>query len=504
MAFPAIASRAGIWSRPLRLKDLSSPETLDLIEPIATLRDSMPRHVTHRSTPIVHPLARGLGVLGALFLTLSAETPASSVFVIIPGVVQAAGPGALWSMLAAGVVALCMALTYAELGSTFPSAGGEYAIIGHVLGPVAGFATLGVNLFNLLLSCAVLSLGAADYLRAVVPGLTPLTTALVILATATFLGVLNLRTSAAVTGAFLLIELGALAAVTVLGFAHPVRSLASLLSHPIASVGAVGAIGIGGLATGAVVGLFAYDGYGNAVYLAEEVKDVRRQLVRAVLWALIVTAATELAALAAVLVGAPDLKALIDASGAMMSDFTRERAGSAVTAAVSGGVAIAILNAVIALVLMTGRQLYATARDGVWPDRMGALLTRVLPRFGSPWIATIAAGAASAGLCLLPMPLLLLLSGSGITLIYIGLALTCLLHGRARRAASPGWRLPLWPLPPLIAVVLLLLFAVAGFRDAAVSFAVSIGSAALAATYYLLVLKRRGGWRLRGPIVDEP
>src|ERR1700744_6780329 len=91
------------------------------------------------------PPARGMGVMGALFLTLSAETPASSVFVILPGVIQAAGTGALISMAAAGLVALCMALTYAELGSTFPSAGGEYAIVGTVLGPPAGVAVLGVN-----------------------------------------------------------------------------------------------------------------------------------------------------------------------------------------------------------------------------------------------------------------------------------------------------------------------------------------------------------------------
>ena len=42
--------------------------------------------------------------VGALFLTLSAETPASSVFVILPGVVQTAGTGALISMAAAGLV----------------------------------------------------------------------------------------------------------------------------------------------------------------------------------------------------------------------------------------------------------------------------------------------------------------------------------------------------------------------------------------------------------------
>src|SRR5215211_4971459 len=179
----------------------------------------------HSNGDKVRPLVRGMGVSGALFLTLSAETPASSVFVIIPGVIAAAGSGALLSMLIAGVVALCMALTYGELGSTFPSAGGEYAIVGQILGPVAGFATLGINLFNLLLSCAVLSLGVAYYLSAVFPEPAPRATALIALALATGLGVLNIRSSAAVTGAFLLVELVALGLVTALGVSHSTRSL---------------------------------------------------------------------------------------------------------------------------------------------------------------------------------------------------------------------------------------------------------------------------------------
>jgi amino acid transporter len=446
-----------------------------------------------------------MGVLGSLFLTLSAETPASSVFVILPGVIEAAGTGALISMLAAGVVALCMALTYAELGSTFPSAGGEYAIVGSVLGPTAGFAVLGVNVANLLLACAVLSLGVADYLAPLWPGVSPLAVALSALALATGLGVLNIRSSAAVTGAFLAVELLALAVVTALGFAHPMRPVSEPLLHPVTlgPGGTLGAVGLGGLAAGVVVGLFAYDGYGSAIYLSEEVRDVRRRLVRAVLWALAVTTVAEVTALAAVLVGAPDIAGLLAAGDGMIAGFTSQAGGAVLGRVISGGVALAILNAVIALVLMTGRQLYATARDGVWPAAAGRAMTAVHPRFGSPWVATVLAGGLSAGLCLLPMNLLLTLSGSGVTLIYTALSVACLRHGKGR-ASAPGWRLPLWPAPPLLALALLLVFALSSLKDNAASFAVSLACAGASAAYYVLVLKPRRGWRLRGPSVDAP
>jgi amino acid transporter len=208
-----------------------------------------------------------------------------------------------------------------------------------------------------------------------------------------------------------------------------------------------------------------------------------------------------MAALSAVLAGAPDLQTLLAAGDGMIADFTAHAGGAALSRAISAGVALAILNAVIALVLMTGRQVYATARDGVWPGAAGRWLSKVHPRTGAPWVATLAAGAMSAAFCLVPMKLLLTLSGSSVTLIYIALTLACLLHGK-RRAVAPGWKLPLWPWPPLLAIALLVVFAGASLQDGALSFAVSVACAAAAAAYYLLVLKPRGGWRLAGPSVE--
>src|SRR2546428_660323 len=89
-------------------------------------------------------LRRGLRVLGALLITLSAITPASSVFIIAPGVMQQAGTGAIWSFLAAGVVGVFMAFVYAELASAFPLTGGEYAIVGRTLGRLPGFMIMGM------------------------------------------------------------------------------------------------------------------------------------------------------------------------------------------------------------------------------------------------------------------------------------------------------------------------------------------------------------------------
>lgn len=105
-----------------------------------------------------------LGAVGALMLVLSAATPASSVFVIIPGVIAMAGTGSLLSFVVAAVIGLLMALVYAELSSAFPTTGGEYTMVGKTLGKFWGFLTFGLTFITNTLIIAVIALGVGTYL----------------------------------------------------------------------------------------------------------------------------------------------------------------------------------------------------------------------------------------------------------------------------------------------------------------------------------------------------
>ncbi|OXM40022.1 amino acid transporter, partial [Amycolatopsis thailandensis] len=119
------------------------------------------------STPA---LRRGLRTLGTLLITLSAISPASSVFIIAPGVISGAGTGAFYSFVAAAVVGVFMAFVYAELASAFPLAGGEYAIVTRTLGRLPGFAVLGLMIITQVLIVAVIALGVGTYLGVLLPG----------------------------------------------------------------------------------------------------------------------------------------------------------------------------------------------------------------------------------------------------------------------------------------------------------------------------------------------
>jgi amino acid transporter len=438
-------------------------------------------------------------LFGALVLTLSAATPASSIFVIVPDVIAQAGSGALIAMGIAAVIAVCVAQVYAELGSAFPMAGGEYAIVGRTLGPLAGFAVLGMNLVNSLLATAVLALGVGEYLGVTTGLSAAVPVAIAVVVGATLLGVLNIRTNALVTGLFVAVEIAALVVLAALGFGHPHNPLGELLTHPAALSGAAlvpatpAAIGLA-----VAVAIFAYDGYGSAVYFGEELHEAPRRIGRAILWALAITVAAEIIPLTAALVGTPDLKALLGAKSPF-GDFVAQTAPPMLWRVLSLGVALAIINAVIAMVLLTSRQLFSTGRDETWGKPVNAFLTRIHPRWGSPWAATLAAGGLVCGLCFIDQKFLLIATGTGVAAIYGALCVAALVGRRRGSTVHGPYRMPLFPLIPATTLVALAGVLFADWLDPEDGRPGLIFAAAVPAVfgaYYWLMIRKRG-WRLR-------
>jgi hypothetical protein len=448
-------------------------------------------------------LKRTMKLTGALFLTLSSITPAASVFIIAPGVVQQAGTGAFLSFVLAAIINIFTALTYAELSSAFPLTGGEYAIVGRLLGPLPGFMILGVNFATLTLTAAVVALGLGNYINVILPDVSPIAAGVVCVMFTTLCGILNIRTNAFVTGMFLIIEMLALIVLSYLGFAHISRPFSDFILNPV-HLGSSGdletaTIGMLGLAT--VVANFAYNGYGNAVYLGEEIHEAPKHIARTILIALLIGVVAEVVPITAVLLGAPDLRSLLGSQN-MFSDFIVARGGDTLNTIVSLGIALAIINASIAFLIMVARQLFSSGRDHVWSKPVNHALTRVHKRFHSPWVATLACGSMAALGCLIPLNFLLVLTGTGIVVIYAALCLAVLVGRRRGKTKHGHYRMPLFPWPPVIALVALGYVIYANCLDPEVGRPSLIATAcmmAVAAAYYGLVLRRRGKWVLRGP-----
>ncbi|HXQ11074.1 MAG TPA: APC family permease [Caulobacteraceae bacterium] len=444
---------------------------------------------------------RSMHRLGNLLITLSAITPAASVFIMGSDVIKQAGTGAVICFAAAALLGLLTAFVYAELSSAFPLTGGEYSMLGRALGPSFGFMALALNIFGGALGQAVTALGLAEYLGVVVPGLPALPVALIATAIVTAISILNVRVNAAITGVFLLVELCALGVLVVLGFADPHQSAAALSLHPVMATGS----GLGptpwtaiGLASAAAI--YAYNGYGGACYFGEEMFEARTRMAWVIFWSLGIAVAAEFLPITAAMVGAGDLRAILGADSPLAA-FIAAAGGPGLAKAVSLGVAFAIVNAMIAIALINARQLYASGRDAVWPAAVNRAMTALHPRFNSPWISCLVMGLATAAACLLNLETLVMLTGTGIVVIYAGVSLAAI-AGRINGTTDHGaYRMPLFPLAPTLSLMALAAVIAADVFDPDVGrpSLIANGAVMLAAVgYYLLVLKRRGGWALRG------
>lgn len=412
-----------------------------------------------------------LSVFDVVAITVSAVTPASSVFVIAPFAIHQAGSGVFLAFVMAGLLALMFAFCYAELGRAHNSAGGEYVYAKRVFGGLAGYATFLTVLVMLLFIPPVLATGAATYLNnALGTQYDSQTVALAIVTCSYLLGILNIKLNAWITGTCLLLEVAALLVIVWLGFGNATQPASILLQPQILDHGVLQAAPWA-LVIGAVgIGLFAYNGYGPAVLLAEDMKCGGRGVHKAVLWSLVLVVIIELVPLTALLIGAPSLSEMLaspDPIGYLLTSHGNET----LARVVSAGIFLSVFNAIVAIVIQIGRVVFSSGRDALWTPGINRLFTRIHPRWDSPWLATLFLAVPSALLSFSSnLADLTSFSVLLIMLVYLVVALSALMSRVLLRDREHPYRMPLWPLPALLAVVgagylLVNLFLEASLRD---------------------------------------
>ncbi|WP_341977078.1 APC family permease [Microbacterium sp. LWO13-1.2] len=440
-------------------------------------------------------LSRSLGVGGNVLITLSGISPASSVFILGGAAFAGYGTGVFWGFILAGVISLLIALCYAELGSRHPLAGGDYTLVSRVLGPAPGAAVFFISLISLPLIIAIFALGVADYLGVAIAGLDPLWTAVIVIVLATITACFNIRTNAWVTGAFLFIEMAALVYLAFLGIIQIERPITDLFDpQALDAAGGLAPLGIAGLVLAVTQGIFAYNGYGGAIYFAEETKDARRTIAKALLWSALITVIAEIVPLTAILLGAESLEELFGADLPVES-FLSAHAGDTVSTIILIAIALAIINAIIAIALQAGRLLFAAARDQALPAALARPLARISPRTKMPVAATITMGVIALIACFVPFDVLLNATGSTLAFSYGFIALAALVVRKQSGAAPGSYRMPVWPVPPVVALLAIATIFVIGILDPAQWLSLGIAGTIVAAgfLYYALYLRTHPG-----------
>jgi APA family basic amino acid/polyamine antiporter len=390
-------------------------------------------------------------LLGVTDLTLIAMgTVIGSGIYLVPAVVLrqtggASGPAMLvW--LAAGILSLLGALTYAEMGAMKPEAGGLYVYVRDTFGALPAFLYGWTSFFVIASgSTATLAVAFSGYLTEFVP-LSPVVARLVSIAMIALIAWLNVRgtrKSATVqnwtTGAKVLSLL--MLSGVLIAFGHPAQ--AQTATWP-ASFSSSLAVGMGAAMIGV---LWAYEGWQYVTFSAGETRDPQRT------FPLAITVAT-LALIGVYLLANWGYIAALGAPAAAVSehvavDAVRVLIGPVAATIVGTLILVSIFSATNGLMLTAPRLYYAMARDGVFFER----LARVSPRFGTPafaisaialWAAVLAASGTFE-------QLLTYVVFTGWIFYALGAA-SILVYRRRQPDAHRPFRVPGYPVTPVLFV----------------------------------------------------
>ncbi|MEV7396911.1 amino acid permease [Aeromicrobium sp. NPDC092404] len=386
-----------------------------------------------------------------------------------------AGPAVIVSFLIASVVCLLAALSYAELSSTLPTAGSVYTFAYVAFGELWAWIVGWALVLELVVAAAVVSRVWASYFDSTlrgfdvsVPGFvsehsaigegTGWLAAIVVIVLA-LLVMVGSKLSGRVLAAIVAAKLTAVVVVIVIGARHvdtanytpfvpDAKDGAGTSGTVLQSLlgGTGDAFGIMGIFTAAGAIVFAFIGFDLIATAAEDAKEPRRTVPRAMLASIGIVTVLYVA-MAAVLVGVRPYGELD--TGAPVSDALRAVGPGWSADIINVGALFGLTTVVLVVLIAQSRVLFAMGRDG--------LLPRGLARVGvgsSPSRAAFVAGLAGAALALDPGTVQradLLVLGTLFAFAFCAVGVIRL--RRSQPDLERGFRVPLVPLVPIVSLL---------------------------------------------------
>jgi len=295
----------------------------------------------------------------------------------------------LAAWVSGGVLAMAGALTFAELGAVMPRAGGHYAYLREAFHPLLGFLYGWALLFMIETGAiAAVSITFAEYTLRLVgrEGAEALPLAVAAIVVVGGINALGVKPGSRVLNLLVVLKVIALAVLIGLGLLIPLRegvgadAAAVLADGPGVEPSSGGMHGTMVWAFGAALipVMFSYGGWQNANYVAEEIRDPRRDL------PLSLILGTALVVVVYVLVNLVYLKTLghqgLAGTLTPAADSARALVGAWGDRFLALTISISTFGFLNLTMLAPTRVYYAMARDGVFLSSV----SRLHPRFRSP------------------------------------------------------------------------------------------------------------------------
>jgi amino acid transporter len=428
-------------------------------------------------------LERAIGLRQAVALNMI-EMIGVGPFITIPLILQAmGGPQAMLGWILGAAFALCDGLIWAELGAALPGAGGTYHYLGTLYegrwGRLFSFLFVWQIIFSGPLVIASGCIGLALYASFLWPGLDrPLLTVGGVLtlshATLVALGCCLLALLLAYRQVRWIARLGqwlwagvafTIAWVIFAGVTHFQAARAFDFPPHAFQLGTGFFLGLG---SALVIAFYDYGGYETSNYLGAEVLRPEKTLPRALLISIGLVGFVYVVMNVSLLGVVPWREMMGGGTQNYVVSVLMQRVyGTTVARAVTGLILWTAFASVFALLLGLSRVLYAAAADG----NFFRSFARLHPRGAFPTTSLLALGLASAFFCLFRLDeVIAALVAIRILSQYLLQSVGLLVWRRRHPEAPRPFRMPLYPLPALLAIagfVFLLLAPVGALRELA-------------------------------------
>jgi fructoselysine transporter len=376
-------------------------------------------------------------------------------FITLPMIISMMnGPYFLYAWLAGAVLSFVDATVWSELGAAFPKAGGSYNFLKeaygeHKGGKLMSFLFVWQTMIQAPLVIASAAIGFASYFSYLVP-LNDLTSKIVSGTVVILIVVLLYRRIEAIGKISMFLWIGVILTILWIiagGVAHgnftaPVREMNDGLTFNYAFVAALG--------FASVKTVYSYLGYYNVCHLGGEIKNPTKNIPRSMFLSITGISLLYLAMNISVTSVIPWQEA--KDSEFVISLFMERLAGNTAAAVVTCLVLWIAFASVFSATLGYSRIPYAAAADGAFFK----VFAKLHPTKQFPHISLLVLGAIAFIFSLLfkLSDVISAILAMRILIQFIGQAIGLLLLRKARGKSAFPYRMPFFPLPAYVAIVL--------------------------------------------------
>jgi amino acid transporter len=411
-----------------------------------------------------------LGLLDATMIGMGAMIGAG-IFVLTGLAAEIAGPGAIFVFALNGVVTAFTGLSYAELASAIPKSGGGYAFVREVFADLQSFLMGWMLWFAYMIAGALYALGFAPnflellHVYGIVPppdqvgaialpvidaGI-PAGVGLAFVAVALFvaLNAVSTAASGSIETIFTATKVTILMIFVGFGVASPMFSSAEfqpLFPGDRTAFAVLPAMGLT---------FIAFEGYDLITTVTEEVKNPRENIPKAIFVSLAVTVIVYLLVVT-VAIGTLGAGGLAEAGEAGIAQAATEFMPTGLPVIKNGGAVIVFgavfstLTALNAVVIASSRVAFSMGREGQLLPGFG----QIHHRFGTPFVAIVASAVVMLGSVVLPTQSAGNMSSLFFLLSFVVVNGAVIKLRRERPNMTRPYEMPLYPIPPILGIVL--------------------------------------------------